>query len=141
MIERARRLEFEKRVDAYKVRLFAHSEGMRKTLAEEAGAIINDAVNLIAERMARSVVAKPLQEDDLEMIAEGLHTSLGRAESESPKVNLVFKEVTYEQTQDNAFKDKLDKALPSLVKRRLGGWYENFTAAKQAASQSKEPQR
>lgn len=139
VMERARRVEFEKRIEAYKVRLLAHSEGMRKTLAGEANTIIEDAVKLIEDRMKRSGAAKQLQKGDLEMIAEGLRQNLGRAESESPKVNLVFKEVTYEQTQDSAFKAKLDKALPPLVKRRLSDWYEQFTAAKQAPD--KDPQR
>lgn len=138
-MERARRLTFLERIDAYKVRLMAHSEAMRKTLANESAAIVDDAVKLIAERMSRSGAGEPLCEDDLAMIAEGLHQNLARAESESPKVNLVFKEVTYEQTQDAHFKAKLDKALPAPVKRRLGDWYEKFNAAKQA--KSKESQR
>lgn len=133
VMERARRLEFEKRIEAFKVRLLAHSEGMRKTLANDAAAIVDDAVNLIAKRMAQAGAGKPLSSDDLEMIREGLHQNLARAESEAPKVNLVFKEVTYEQTQDEQFKTKLDKSLPLPVKRRLGAWYEKFNAAKQAS--------
>jgi len=132
VMERARRLEFEKRIEAFKVRLLAHSEGMRKTLASEAAAIVDDAVKLIAERMARAGAGKPLSSGDLAKIREGLHQNLARAESEAPKVNLVFKEVTYEQTQDEQFKAKLDKSLPPPVKRRLGAWYEKFNAAKQA---------
>lgn len=139
VMERARRPEFEKRINAYKVRLLAHSEGMRMTLADESADIVDEAVQLIAERAARAGGRKSLGEDDLAMIAEGLHQNLARAEGESPKVNLVFKEVTYEQTQDAQFKAKLDRALPQPVRRRLGDWYEKFNAAKQANPE--EPQR
>jgi hypothetical protein len=132
VMERARQLEFKKRINAYEVRLLAHSEEMRKTLASEAETIIKDAVQLIAERMARSEEPRQLKDVDRAKLVEELRKTLARAETECPTVNLVFKEVTYEQTQDGAFKAKLDKALPPAVKRRLGDWYEKFTAARQA---------
>lgn len=133
VLERARRFEFEKRIEAFKVRLLGHSEGLRKTLADEAAAIVDDAVELIAERMARAGAGQSLTSKDHARIKESLQKNLSRAENEAPKVNLVFKEVTFEQTQDGKFKAKLDKALPPLVKRRLGTWYEDFSAARQAA--------
>ena len=132
VLERSRRLEFENRIAAYKVRLLAYSEELRKTIANEAESIVVEAVNLIAERMARSGPVAPFDEPDFEAIADGLRRNLLRVESEEPRINLVFKEVTYEQTQDAQFKTRLDAALPLPVKHRLGNWYEKFNAAKQA---------
>lgn len=137
LMERTRRAEFEKRVAAYKTRLTAHSEGMRKTLAQEADAIIRDTVNLVSERMSRAGMQKGAKPLDREKLTEELRKTLTRAEEESPTVTLVFKEVTYEQTQDEEFRKKLDKSLPAPVKRRLGDWYEKFSAAKHADAKGK----
>lgn len=135
LMERARRAEFERRVEAYKTRLVAHSEGMRKTVGQEAEVIIRDTVNLIGERIARAGSAAI----DREKLVENLRKTLTRVEDEAPTVAWVFKEVTYEQTQDEGFRIKLDKALPPAVKRRLGNWYEKFNAAKQDDAASKDP--
>lgn len=134
LMEKDRRAEFERRVTAYKARLTAHSEGIRKTIGQEAEVIIKDTVNLICERIER-VRSESVDRDKL---AEGLRKTLTRVEDEAPAVSWVFKEVTYEQTQDNGFRSKLDKALPAMVKRRLGNWYEKFNAAKQGEEASKE---
>jgi len=130
LLERTRRTEFEKRVEAYRTRVTAHSEGIRTTLAKEADAIIQDIVHLITERIARA--GSPTI--DSEKLAAGLRKTLSRVEDEAPTICCVFKEVTYEQTQDEAFRMKLDKALPATVKRRLGSWYEKFSAAKSSAA-------
>ncbi len=131
LMEKARRAEFEARVEAYKTRLLAHSEGLRKTLAQEAEAIISDTVNLICRRIARASTSNGAPEIDRDKLKEELSKSLNRVKDEAPTVSYVYKEVTYEQTQDENFRKKLDKALPSPVKRRLGNWYERFSAAKQ----------
>lgn len=134
LMERARRAEFERRVEAYKTRLIAHSEGLRETIGVEAEGIIGDTVNLISKRIARSG-STPIDHDQL---VDGLRKTLTRVEDEAPTVSWVFKEVTYEQTQDQGFRAKLEKALPPTVKRRLGSWYENFNAAKQGDLTNKD---
>jgi hypothetical protein len=133
LMERTRRAEFEKRVGAYKTRVIAHSDGVRKKLAEEADAIILDIVHLIRERIARA----RMPAIDSEKLTDGLRKTLSRVEEEVPTIQWVFKEVTYEQTQDENFRRKLDKALPATVKRRLGNWYEKFSAAKQVQHSAK----
>lgn len=132
VMERARRAEFQSRVDAYKERLLAHSQGMRKTLSQEADAIIRDAVELIAARAQRS--ASPLRDGDRAKLADELRLSLQRTEGESPTVSLVFKEVTYEQTQSREFNERLIRALPPAARKRLGQWYEKDLVAMHAAS-------
>lgn len=131
LMERARRAEFEARVSAYQTRLMAHSEGMRERIAQEAEAIIRDTVDLIGERIARAGASHGSPIIDRNKLAAELYKTLSRVEDEAPTVNYVFKGVTYEQTQDEDFREKLDRALPAPVKRRLGAWYEKFSAAKQ----------
>lgn len=126
LMERARRAEFEKCIEAFKVRLEAHSEGVRRTIAESSDAIIKDAVNLIIDRITRSGHQVP----DPGALYARLSSSMGRVEGEIPKVSVVFKEVTFEQTQDENFRRRLNTALPLNVKRRLGEWFEQFTAAR-----------
>ncbi|UHD17388.1 hypothetical protein [Thiocapsa bogorovii] len=140
LMERTRRAEFEARVEAYETRLMAHSEGMRKTIAREAEEIIRDTVNLIGERIARATASPGHTVIDRGKLADELHKTLSRVEDEAPTVNYVFKEVTYEQTQDEDFRKKLDRALPATVKRRLGNWYEKFSAAKQVQEANNEIQ-
>jgi hypothetical protein len=138
LMERTRRAEFKARVEAYETRLMAHSEGMRKTIAREAEEIICGTVNLIGERIARATASHGTPVIDRDKLTSELHKTLSRVEDEAPSVNYVFKEVTYEQTQDEDFLKKLDKALPAPVKRRLGNWYEKFSAAKQVQKTEKK---
>lgn len=140
VIERSRRSDFQARVKAYEERLLQHSAGMRATVANEADAIINDALDLIAARMSRGGSGAPLRDSDRAKLADELRRSLERTESESPTVSLIFKEVTYEQTQDWAFNEKLMKALPPAAKKRLGKWYEKDLVARHAANKPKEAQ-
>ena len=131
LMERTRRAEFQKRVEAYRIRLLAHSDGVRRIIREESDAIIGATVRLIGERIARSSPWAEEPQIDLYKLADDLRATLMRIEDEAPTLKYVFKEVTYEQTQDEVFRKKLDKALPPSVKRRLGNWYEKFSAAKQ----------
>ena len=141
LMERGRRAEFEKRIGAYETRLLAHWEGMRETLAQEADAIIGETVDLIMRRVDRSGTPHGAAGIDPNRLAEDMYRTLSELKDESPTVAYVFKEVTYEQTQDEHFRKKLDKSLPVTVKRRLGNWYERFSAAKQGGPtiQSSQP--
>lgn len=134
VIELARKAEFEQSAAIFEKRLQAHSEGLRKVVAEQTSQIVGEALALIRGRAARAG-GRPLSEADLSKISDRLHGSLARAEDESPKVSVVFKGLTWEQTQDPDFARKLDKALPVALKRRLGNWFEEFVAAKQAGPQ------
>jgi len=67
---------------------------------------------------------------DLDALRGELLAGLERAKGEVPTVTLVFKDVTYEQTQSPVFRERLDKALPPSVRKRLGAWNVHFDAAK-----------
>lgn len=128
LMERARRAEFISRVEAYKVRLEAHSSGIKSYIAESTETIVREAADLISRRKPK------LGEDRLDAVVlmDAIRASLVRIGDGAPQVSWVFKEVTYEQTQDPSFRHKLELALPRLVKRRLGPWFEEFAAAKHA---------
>jgi hypothetical protein len=127
--------DFEARLEAYKAQLLAHSEGLRKLIDQQATEIIDEAVDLIMERSRRSGMAK--QPDPL-ALSEALHEGLKRAKEEAPKIRLVFKDVTYEQTQNPDFRLRVEKALPPSKRKQLGNWSEHFEAAREAAQQSEK---
>lgn len=132
LIERARRAEFETRVNTFKVRLLIHAEKIRGVISQDANLIIEDALRLIGKRMRRGGFPGGLLENDRAKLANEMRDSLNRIWDEDPVVHWIFKDVAFEQTQDEDFLGKLDKALPAAARRRLGaGWYEKFSAAKQ----------
>jgi hypothetical protein len=132
LISKDDKIEFEKQIDAYEEQLKAHSQGIRDHIDQHAEKIIQEAVDVIMSRAERT--AKKLNRDSL--ITE-LRKGLNRAKCDSPKVTLVFKDVTYEQTKDENFREKVDKALPRHKLKQLGRWAEHFDAAK--ASQKSNP--
>lgn len=135
LIEKDRKQEFQQRLEAYKVQLMAHSKGIRKLLEEQSKEILDDAVDLIVARGQRfptsvSGTAPQLKPDD---VRAELQRSLERVKGDVPAISLVFKDVTFEQTQNSEFRDKVDKALPASVRKRLGKWSEHTDAAKRRA--------
>ena len=126
LIERDRKPEFQQRLDAYRACMEAHAEGLRKLLQAEMETVVEKVVTLITERGAKTgptINQERLQANLMEQIA-------GRDDSK-PVVRCVFKDVTHEQTQDTEFRHKVDRALPASVKKRLGEWYIEFSAARQ----------
>ncbi len=133
LIEKARKTEFSHQLEAYRTQLLAHSEAVRKLLDEKADQILDEAVDLI---MARSQTAQTRPGEkphtfNAEAIREELSKGLERAKGETPTLALVYKDVTYEQTQSADFRAKVSKALPAPVRKRLGDWTERFSAARE----------
>ncbi len=120
----------ERLVAAHRVQLEAYSEAIRQRLDEQAGKIIDEAVKLIVERAARS-----RNKLDEQQLRNGIQKSLDRTKHEVPEVKLMFKDVTYEQTKNQKFRAKVDKALPASKRKQLGDWNQDFDAAKAADSQ------
>lgn len=129
LIERDRKLEFQQRLDAYKARMEAHATGLREIVQAELEAVVEEVIKLIAERGAR----RGSEVDRDKLRAELTKQITGRDDS-SPFVRCVYKDVTHEQTQDPEFRRKVDRALPAGVKRRLGDWYVEFSAARQGTA-------
>lgn len=119
--------DLERLVAAYRVQLEAYSEAIRQRLDEQAGKIIDEAVKLIVGRAARSNITL-----DEQQLRDGIHKSLERTKDEVPEVKLVFKDVTYEQTKNQDFRAKVDKALPPAKRKQLGDWNHDYDAAKAA---------
>lgn len=125
--------EFQARVDAYKTQVLAHAEGLKKLIEQQAKQIIAEAVDLVMERAQRSG-AKQLP--DREAVREALHQGLMKAKQEAPTIKLVFKDVTYEQTQSKDFRQRVEKALPAVKRKQLGNWSEHFDAARESTDAS-----
>ena len=137
LIEKDRKDDFQLLLDAYKAQLLAHSKGVRALLDKQAEQIVDDAVDLIVARhesgRAQGKQSASINYDALRVELLG---GLERAKGEVPTVSLVFKDVTYEQTQNADFRTRLDKALPAPVRKRLGTWNVTFDAAQRRTDQA-----
>ncbi len=127
--------DFEARVNAYKTQVLAHSEGLRKLIEQQANQIIDEAVDLVMERAKRSGAGKL---PDPNQIREALHKGLMKAKEDVPTIKLVFKDVTYEQTQSKDFRQRLENSLPATKRKQLGNWSEHFDAARESSDASSE---
>ena len=126
LIEKDRKAQFEKQVKAFKIQLLEYSKGIRQLLDKQAKQILDEAVGLIMARMSHAEEAGTMGEME---IRKELQNGLERAKSELPSVSLIFKDVTYEQTQSAEFRNRVCEALPASVVKRLGSWDEHFKAA------------
>jgi hypothetical protein len=124
LIAKDDKLEFVRLVAAYEMQLEAYSTTIRERLDEQAPRIIEETTKLVAGRMER--IGKSPNKDYLrEIIMKGMAS----IKDEVPKVNLVFKDVTYEQTKNSDFCSKIDKCLPFLKRKKLGNWNQDFIVA------------
>ncbi len=131
LIARDEKLEFEAQVEALKVQLLVHSTELKKLIEQQSTEIVDEAVDLIMERARRSGgtnLPNPQQLHDV------LKEGLTRGKQEEPKISLVFKDVTYEQTKNEDFRKRVEKALPAPKRKQLGNWNEHFDAAREGAS-------
>jgi len=131
LISKDDKIEFEKQIKAYEQQLNAHSQAIRDHIEGQAEKIIKEAVTVIMNRAERT--GTKLEPN---LLMSELRKGLNRAKGDSPKVTLVFKDVTYEQTKSESFREKVDKALPKHKLKQLGRWAEHFDAAK-ASQESK----
>lgn len=128
LIAKDEKADFEARIDAYKSQVLAHAEGLKQLIEQQANEIIDEAVDLVMERAQRSGASKLPNPDK---IREALHEGLMKAKQEAPSIKLVFKDVTYEQTQNKDFRLRVEKALPAPKRKQLGNWSEHFDAARE----------
>jgi uncharacterized protein YegP (UPF0339 family) len=140
LIEKDQKPEFQQRLEAYKSQLLAHSEGVRALLDRQAQQILDEAVDLIMARSQRAPTAGSAPIDSDAIRAE-LQKGLERAKGDVPSISLVFKDVTSEQTLNDEFRRKVNKALTAPARKRLGKWSEHFVAAKRRADDGVEAVR
>ena len=133
LIAKDEKADFEARVGAYKAQVLAHSEGLRNLIEQQAKQIIDEAVDLVIERAKRSGAGKL---PDPEKVRKALHDGLMKAKQEEPTIKLVFKDVTFEQTKNEDFRKRVDKALPGPKRKQLGNWSEHFDAAREMSETS-----
>ena len=112
--------------------MLAHSAGVRQLLESQAAQIVGDAVDLVLARHASGLAhgktgPTPIRDE----LKKGLLAGLERAKGEVPTVSLVFKGVNYEQKQSPDFHDRVRKAVPGAVLKRLGKWHDQGQAVKQ----------
>jgi hypothetical protein len=132
LIEKDRKDEFQLLLAAYKTQLLAHAIGVRAMLDQQAAQIVDDAMDLIfARHESGRAQGKQVARLDFDSLRAELLAGLERTKGGIPTITLVFKDVTYEQTQSPDFRERLDKALPTTVRKRLGAWSAHFDAAKQ----------
>ena len=112
---------------AFLQQLLAHGKELKKLIEQQSSAIIDSAVELIMERAQRSGSSfKPNRAELRKSLLDGLH----RGKTEEPKVTLVFKDVTFEQTKNEDFRARVHAAVPAHKRKQLGAWTEEFVAAR-----------
>jgi len=131
LIARDEKMEFESYVEALKVQLLAHSKELKKLIEKQSSEIIDAAIDLI---MARASRPGSSHVPNAEQLRKVLQEGLTRGKDEEPKVSLVFKDVTYDQTKNDDFGQRVAKALPAHKRKQLGPWSEHFVAAREATS-------
>lgn len=130
LIAKDEKEEFEAHLEALKVQLLAHAKGIKEMIDAQSTEIIDKAIDLIMERSQRSGSSHMPNPQQLQKI---LHERLVRSKEDEPKISLVFKDVTFEQTKSDAFRRLVDKALPADKRIQLGRWSEHFDAARELA--------
>ena len=138
LIEKDQKAEFQLRLDAYKVQLLEHSKGVRALLDKQSEQILDEAIDLIMARSQRAPSAdgKSVAPLNADAIRDELQQGLDRAKGGEPSLSLVFKDITYEQTQSADFRKKLDHSLSASARKRIGKWTEAFDAAREAGRPS-----
>ena len=117
LVARDDKKALEAQVDALKVQLLAHSKELKKLIEKQSTEIIDAAIELILARAARS---RSPHLPDPAKLREEFQKGLSRGKDEEPKVSLVFKDVTYEQTKNDGFRKLVDKSLPAHKRKQLG---------------------
>jgi hypothetical protein len=118
-------------VEAFRRQLEAYSYGIQKRIDEIGDKIANDVADLVISRSER--VGASLDRGSL---IEEIKGGLERARSKAPKVSIVFKDVTYEQTQNEDFFEKVDEILPAPKRAQLGKWSHHYEAVRSRTSDS-----
>lgn len=133
LIEKDRKQDFMLQLGAYEVRLLAHAVGLRKLMDQQVEQVLKEATDLILARSRRGSQQQGAQAISLNaaQVRAKLQEALQRNNDEPPTVKVVLKDVTYEQTQNADFRDKVQRALPAPVRKRLGHWSEQFDAARE----------
>jgi hypothetical protein len=105
----------------------------RESIAQDdchRGVILDDATALIVQRLQRSATgAAP--DVDINSIREHLSTTLARRRELEPSVKIRYKDVTFEHTQNEAFRERVRRALPPQLHTQLGSWDDHFRAVKE----------
>lgn len=133
LMERSRRVAFEKRVKAFETQLLAHAAGIRKLLDAKIEEILDGAVTVILRRM--NSVALQVEPDPNAIRAE-LKDCLKATTESTPEVTIRYKDVTYEHTLDPEFNKLVFKAVPEEILRKLGAWVTHFDAVREATTRS-----
>ena len=96
-------------------------------IERQSSEIIDDAIDFI---MARASRPGSSHVPNAKQLREVLQDGLTRGKDEEPKISLVFKDVTYDQTKNDDFGQRVAKALPM----HNGPWSEHFVAARESTA-------
>ena len=128
LVARDDKQALDAQVDALKVQLLAHAKELKKLVEQQSSTIIDSAVELIMERAERSGSSfKPGRTELRDSLLKGLQ----RGKAEEPQVSLVFKDVTFEQTRSEDFRNRVNVAVPAHKRKQLGAWTEEFAAVRE----------
>jgi hypothetical protein len=129
LIARNDKQRFEACIAALKVQLHTHADKVRTALNDTVERILDEAAGLIMQRLHRSETGAPSV--DIRSIRERLRAALARRQESEPSVSIRYKDVTFEHTQSEDFRERVRRTLPPQLQRQLGSWDDHFRAAKE----------
>ncbi len=132
LIARAKKEKFKQEVEAFERIQKVWVEGFRKEAKNKEETIINGIINLIVERVKRSLSGDKL---DIESIKKMVRAGIQEQRVTGPSIKIVFKEISWESSRDEEFTRALRKALSP---EELKGWFEVFTAVRQRNSDTRK---
>lgn len=125
LIAKEDRTEFQRYINAYEIQLHAYSKRIKELMETQRKAIISEACSLIQQRL----VAANKDQMDIATLESLIEKGMKRALEDEPIVGLVFKDITYEQTQNADFLARVNKVLPAQKRKKLGAIAEHYQAA------------
>ena len=134
VILRARRTEFDARIEQFRTRLADFKAAAEAQLTDEMKRSIQNLVDYLMPRAAAKSLARyrkaslnaQVEGDELKaMLAADLADAFGKVDTVfAPSLTVRFKDVTYESIHDGKFREALDKVMPARTVEKLFREYD-----------------
>ncbi len=139
---RARRSEFEERIERFKKRIEAYRKAVEGAIESELEKSVKNLVNAILPRVKdnpptryrKGILGNNLTDDELgNLLYDDLKDIFGDIKNVfDPKIKLVFKDVSYETIHDQKFCEALRRVMPARTVEKL---FSEYNAAPEQTRQ------
>ena len=129
IMEKNKVLEFELSFDSYLIQLNEYAEGIKQHIENESSKIVNELVELILKRSKNSINGSSI---DTIKLKSRILENINLIKDEKPKVEYIYKDITYQQTKDENFFKLIKSKVPPSIMKKVGGenWAGEFLTVK-----------